>query len=441
MKKSLFIIILIAALILASCGGAITADTGTEAPQTESAPVDTETETEKAPREYADLNEEFIAKLRDGKIADMYPALSDDVKALMDEESFPAPFEETGAVYGNILDVGKTSKANQDGSTVYTTVLKYENADLTLTVTVKGASIEAFYYDVRITSPFEASRDGVTERYFLLESGDFSLNAVYTFGENEKDAPSVLLIPGSGPADFNESVGALAPFKDIARGLAKCGVNSLRFEKRTCRYPDKITAYAGLDEEYFIDCDAALAYLRTEGADEIYLLGHSLGGQIAAAVAKDARADGVILFNSSARHIADIAADQYDAMGIDSYRPLYEMADEAKAATDETASGKYYFGMSDYYLASYNKLDVIGSIKDSNIPFLIVNSRLDRQTFDEDIDLWETELAQSESVTIKIYDDVSHFGYKIDTVDPASIYRPAPFPDELINDFANFIKN
>ena len=51
------------------------------------------------------------------------------------------------------------------------------------------------------------------------------------------------------------------------------------------------------------------------------------------------------------------------------------------------------------------------------------------------------KLAVCENVTARVYDKVSRFGYKIDTADPASIYRPAPFPEELINDFADFIKN
>lgn len=39
-----------------------------------------------------------------------------------------------------------------------------------------------------------------------------------------------------------------------------------------------------------------------------------------------------------------------------------------------------------------------------------------------------------------VYDDISHFGYKIDTTDPASIYTHVDFPSELISNFANFIR-
>ena len=38
-----------------------------------------------------------------------------------------------------------------------------------------------------------------------------------------------------------------------------------------------------------------------------------------------------------------------------------------------------------------------------------------------------------------MYDDISHFGYKIDTSDPSAIYNAADFPREAISEFAEFI--
>lgn len=44
-----------------------------------------------------------------------------------------------------------------------------------------------------------------------------------------------------------------------------------------------------------------------------------------------------------------------------------------------------------------------------------------------------------ENVTISVYDDLSHFGYKIDTSDPSAIYNAADFLSEVISEFAEFI--
>lgn len=73
-------------------------------------------------------------------------------------------------------------------------------------------------------------------------------------------------------------------------------------------------------------------------------------------------------------------------------------------------------------------------------PTLIVNSTYDNQTFASDIEMRSALFAHSENVAIHIYDDISHFGYKIDTENPASIYRKAVFPDELIAEFSAFCR-
>ena len=44
-----------------------------------------------------------------------------------------------------------------------------------------------------------------------------------------------------------------------------------------------------------------------------------------------------------------------------------------------------------------------------------------------------------ENVTISVYDDLSRFGYKIDTSDPSAIYNAADFSSEVISEFAEFI--
>ncbi|MBP0990812.1 MAG: alpha/beta hydrolase fold domain-containing protein, partial [Oscillospiraceae bacterium] len=254
------------------------------------------------------------------------------------------------------------------------------------------------------------------------------------------NSPAVLLIPGSGPSDCNETIGLLTPFKDIALGLAKNGINSLRFEKRTYRYPDRFTSKSGIDEEYYDDCKAAVLWLEKQEASGIYLLGHSLGGQITAVLAKEVNAKGVILFNSSARHLADISADQYSLLDPSNKTAYEQYAQAAKATAASTAKGLYYYGVTDYYWASYNQMNVIESLKNSCLPVLIINSTADNQTFTDDLELWEKGLSKTEQVTIKIYDDISHIGYKIDTNDTALLYKPAEFPVELINEFVRIIK-
>ncbi|MGI6716944.1 MAG: hypothetical protein ACOX3X_07115 [Eubacteriales bacterium] len=71
---------------------------------------------------------------------------------------------------------------------------------------------------------------------------------------------------------------------------------------------------------------------------------------------------------------------------------------------------------------------------------MIINSLTDNQSFPEDLELWEKELSDAEQFTVKVYDDISHYGYKIDTNNTASLYKPAEFPTELIEDYLSIIK-
>ena len=287
----------------------------------------------------------------------------------------------------------------------------------------------------------DISQGSIEEKHFVLESNGYKLNAVYTYIDDGNAHPAVLLIAGSGPSDYDETLGTLKPFKDIANGLAKEGINSLRVDKRTFSYAANFDIKCGIEEEYLDDCNAAIEYLKSQNISGLYLFGHSLGGQIATELAASIEGvDGMILFNSSARHLAYIACDQYSALDPVNKESYITYAEAAKNATASSAKGYYYYSASDYYWASYNQIDVAKNISNANVKTLIINSKFDKQSFDEDLNLWSTLFSDSANVSICVYDDISHFGYKIDTTDPSSIYTQVDFPSEVISAFTDFIK-
>lgn len=445
MRKT-FIILAITAILLTSCGlqngienteqtmttSDITGDTNTEL---------SENEPPSTPKTNKELYSFLLEAWKNDRISDCYKYVSAELGSLVDKTAFLRIFSEMTDTFGQITGFTDGIQTVDSGYDVFRCKVTLDHAEVELTISIKDLQIAGITQDTRFTGPFDKeSGDGITERYFLLESGEYVLNAVYTFCD-EISSPTVLLIPGSGPCDYNETIGLLTPFKDIALGLAMNGVNSLRFEKRTNRYPDSFTVKSGLDEEYFEDCKAAAAWLeKQERTNGVYLLGHSLGGQIAAALAKNVGAKGIILFNSSARHLADIAKDQYSVLDPSNKTAYEQYAQAAKEATASKAKGLYYYGVTDYYWASYNEINVIESLKNAGVPVLIINSLTDNQSFPEDLELWEKELSDAEQFTVKVYDDISHYGYKIDTNNTASLYKPAEFPTELIEDYLSIIK-
>lgn len=286
----------------------------------------------------------------------------------------------------------------------------------------------------------EIRENGITQRHFIIESEGFSLNAVYTYVSDGKHHPTVLLIAGSGPADCDSTVGAWKPLEDIALGLAAQGVNSLRLDKRTLNGADRLRPTDGVAEEYVTDCLAALACLRSAGIEDVYLLGHSLGGQIAAELAANTPGiRGMILFHSTPRHLADVACDQYTRADPSNAAAYRFYADAAKSATEETAKGYYYYGAPDYYWVTYNGLDTVAAIRKASIPTLIINSTADGQMFQADLAAWKP-LADDQDVTVLLNDGINHFGYCADTSDPTVLDREYPFSQTLIDQFADFCK-
>ncbi|MCH5332943.1 MAG: alpha/beta fold hydrolase [Agathobacter sp.] len=449
MKKLIGALLLLA--LLASCGGKAEEDrTETNLPDGTSQVTETgkpenqnpeteNSETEKTePQNNGELFDFVMDKWKSGETETLYPYLSDEMTALCDSDTIKRMFEGITDTFGAIAASDEPKITAVDGIDVYSSTVRLEHADADVTLSLKGTKIYGFSYDVRFNGEFDVTHAGIRQHYFLLNG----LNAVYTCAENSERAPAVLMISGSGPSDYNGTIGMLVPMEDMAQKLAEQGISSLRLEKRTLRYASDFKATDGIEEEYFKDCRAALSYLKEqEGTDGVYLLGYSLGGQIAAALAaEDDSIAGMVLLMSTARHLADILCDQYTAAEPLGAEVFAQYRDAAKAQADGAATGQYYFGATDAYWASYNALDTIESIRIAAIPTAIINSTGDNQIFDADISLWSDSFSKDENVTLTVFDDMSHFGYKIDTRDTSLLYKAAEMPDELIEAIVQAIR-
>ena len=427
-------------LLFVSCSAPDKQDKSTDTVPTEQTdPISANSDEPGDPQNSEELFSALLHAWEEGDVSDLYDYLSDDMRSLLDKKAFTGIFDDLTDTFGSITGFSDPLKKTENGVDVFSFRTTFENAYSDLTVSIKDIKIAGIVHDDRITNTFELKHESdVSERYFLLQSGEYELNAVYTFKEGT--SPAVLLVPGSGPLDYNETVGILRPFRDIALGLAENGVNSLRLEKRTFRYADSISEKDGIDEEYLNDFTAALDWLKMQDETEcVFLLGHSLGGQIASELSKENDVEGLILWNSSPRHLAEISADQFSALdeANESVYRLYES--KAKQATKENSEELYYFGASDYYWASYNQLYTVETLKKTDVLCLVLNSKGDTQVFPEDLELWQSLSESKDNMLFKVYEAYSHFGYIIDTSDQTAVYRQADFPGEIIEDIVDFI--
>ena len=65
-----------------------------------------------------------------------------------------------------------------------------------------------------------------------------------------------------------------------------------------------------IEEEYLDDCNAAIEYLKSQNISGLYILGHSLGGQIATEPAASIKGvDGMILFYTQVDFPSEVISD------------------------------------------------------------------------------------------------------------------------------------
>jgi len=126
---------------------------------------------------------------------------------------------------------------------------------------------------------------------YLNKNDGIKLSGTLTMPLSESPVPAVLLVQGTGPHDRDETIGRHKLFKVLAHHLAKKGVAVLRTDKRGCGRSEG--KYVFCDIENFVDDGfVGVEYLKSQSAinkSNIGIVGHSLGGLIAANMAKESQ--------------------------------------------------------------------------------------------------------------------------------------------------------
>ena len=84
------------------------------------------------------------------------------------------------------------------------------------------------------------------EKIIVGEGTEYPLNGLLTLPDDiSKPVPAVVMVHGSGPSNLDERVMQITPFKDLAEGLAKRGIASIRYDKRTFAHSKKLMKNLG----------------------------------------------------------------------------------------------------------------------------------------------------------------------------------------------------
>lgn len=261
--------------------------------------------------------------------------------------------------------------------------------------------------------------------------------------------PVVLMLAGSGPSDKDETIGPNKPFRDIAHGLATNGIASLRFDKRTKVYSEMPRAEQTIiDWEYLEDARACIDLLaKMPQVSNIYILGHSLGAQIAPEIARERpNVAGVICLGGPATPLEELMLYQYkylaslglaDSSTVEKYQKELESYRNAPNSPEGILAGTPF--------RYFHEIKALGEppmiAKGISQPLLLAFGARDYQVPPSEMEIWKNALSGRINTDIELYEGLNHLFIKGQgTPNPDEYNIPANVDKTVINDITNWIK-
>ena len=270
----------------------------------------------------------------------------------------------------------------------------------------------------------------IREKIIVGAGTRYPLKGLLTLPDRaDSPVPAVVLVHGSGSSNMDEKVGKLTPFKDLAEGLARHGIASIRYDKRSYAHGLKMVLRKGapitVKEETIDDAILAAELLRNDkriDPERIFIIGHSMGAMLAPRIdAEGGNFAGLILLAGTPRKLEEVLADQVaeqmSAMKgfarkiaekqteklLRGFDGLYDLSDgEAKAKKLGGGTTLYYFKE----MGEHSAKDYLLPMEK---PILIAQGEKDFQaTVDRDFLAYQELLKDKENVTFKLYENLNH---------------------------------
>src|SRR4051794_8527566 len=368
---------------------------------------------------------------RFGEIRDMF---APNLRSMLTPQSLRAAWSAELERYGPVITIGPavSDPAGPTGTLVRTPIV-FTNGQVTMLASVTDSGwVTGIQFAgtgaAQAAQPWQppdyADPGAFDEEDVTIAPADLAVGGTLALPGTPGPHPAVVLLPGSGPMDRDETIDRNKPFKDLAWGLASRGVAVLRFDKVTLRHPNRAADFT-LNDEYVQHAIAGTQLLRQQESIEpsrVFVLGHSLGGTAAPRVAiADPSVAGLILLAGGAQplHWAAVRQLRYlgslDPASAESARPAIEaLTQQAHTVdspdlSDATPAGHLPFGVPAAYWLDLRGYDPAATAARLGKPMLILQGGRDYQvTVDDDLARWRAALADRPDVTIRVHDADNH---------------------------------
>ncbi|MBP5165837.1 MAG: DUF3887 domain-containing protein [Oscillospiraceae bacterium] len=343
------------------------------------------------------------------------------MKASMTQDALRDTWASVAGALGDFDRIYDSHVSSDERYVSVTVIMLYALRGLSVCFTFSdGGVIEGLYVNYYSLPPRPESTDKYAEKPVQLAFGGGMIDGMLTV-PSDLSGDMIVMFQGSGQTDMNETVGSAgnAPFRDLAHLLAERGTASLRFNKRYYQYPSLASGGVTVQSEVLEDASSAIELAASvDGAQRIYILGHSLGGMLAPVIARqNPRAAGIISLAGSPRRLQDIIYSQYLAQMSASGYPeemLAAAVEELDAAITminglgPRDSGTF-LGTEASYWYSLNCLQPALTARELDIPMLFMQGSADFQ-IDPDADFggWKRLLKGKENVSFREYEGLNH---------------------------------
>lgn len=380
---------------------------------------------------------DLVGRLVEGRFAEVVAAFDPTMSAALPAPRLAEVWSSLPAQVGPFEAIEQVAVTGRGEHAIAVVTCRFQCAPLAVRIAFHAASgeVAGLFFQPAAAPPDAApppyaDPSAFTEAEVRVGEGEESLGGTLSVPVGEGPFPAVVLVHGSGPHDRDETIAANRPFRDLAYGLSSAGIAVLRYDKRTKALPGTLARFGQslTVKEETID-DAVLAVRRLLSADRIdpariFVLGHSLGGQVAPRIGRAApEIAGLVVMAGNVRPLEDLVLEQFEyllplqappdvaAARLEALRVKVALVKSGRLGPDTPPSDLPLNIPAPYWidLARESPPDVARAL---GKPILILQGGRDYQVTTEDFDLWKAALAGVPGASFVLFPDLNHLFMK-----------------------------